>query len=301
MAEKIGNMLVTFSETADYHKSAEEVFFNTLLTIRDYGFGAVKDFSDSFKRYKGDYVRHRETLQPLNGLAHILIGGLGILATPFMFIWESGKSIIKPTVDIVNPLGRFAFALVSILIKNSMLAALRIVESCAAILRGLTQIAATPLTWFLKKPLRSLITAFRGEQKIEENKGIRRLVAEIQDGKYYNHSTYYRIHEKYSKQRKQGQDSDIDYEDLHYNELMSFESHLNKIYPNNSVAQIKEAYEHRVSKSTKSDSDLRLIENYESFANAKNAYRGLFDKPACLKCVTANTNAQRQANISLRT
>jgi hypothetical protein len=65
-------------------------------------------------------------------------------------------------------------------IKSSLMASMVVIGfsflGIPLLIRGLTQIVTTPLTWFLKIPFRFILTALIGHQKIENDRGINRLL-----------------------------------------------------------------------------------------------------------------------------
>jgi hypothetical protein len=101
-----------------------------------------KDYMDTFKPFKSSYYIKRDLLQPIHGLINI---------------YNGFKNIGNGIVDL----------------KGSSIAL-----GIAEIFRGLTQIATTPLTWFLRLPCRGIITLFTGFQKAEDGAGIQRAVSQ---------------------------------------------------------------------------------------------------------------------------
>ncbi len=95
-----------------------------------------KDCIDTFKPFKSSYYIKRDLLQPIHGSINIYKGFTNI-----------GTGIVD--------------------LKSSSIAI-----GIAEILRGLTQIAITPLTWFLRFPCRGIITLLTGFQKAEDGAGI---------------------------------------------------------------------------------------------------------------------------------
>jgi hypothetical protein len=126
-----------------------------------------KDAVDTFKSYKSNFYIKRDALQPIHGLGNVLSGALNILVSPLVFV---GNTV------------RYAFSSGSggAFLNNMALNCVRsfswIMEGATSLLRGLTQIAFSPLTYLIKMPLRYLITCKKGSPKIEDNKGIQRLV-----------------------------------------------------------------------------------------------------------------------------
>lgn len=123
-----------------------------------------KDFRDTFSAYKGLYQQQNDLKQPLRGLGNIfksigIIGGtliffvLNLIRLAFRFMNKDDSSEER-----VNLARTGAW----------------LIEGASTMIRGLTQVATTPLTYLIKIPLRILITKIKGEQKIEENNGIHR-------------------------------------------------------------------------------------------------------------------------------
>jgi hypothetical protein len=118
-----------------------------------------KDMIDTFKPYKGYYQSNRDFLLPVRGLANI-VGSILVLA--IMLVTFAGTLLA------------FMVKACFLNIDTNHLKYLGIVtgataETISRILKGITQVAFTPLCWFIKMPLRGLITAITGVPKIEEN------------------------------------------------------------------------------------------------------------------------------------
>ncbi|MCX7116185.1 MAG: hypothetical protein NTW08_09825 [Gammaproteobacteria bacterium] len=115
----------------------------------------MKDIKDTFKPYKTNSQLWRDLFkQPFYGLGNTIRGVVGLVLSPFIFL---AAIISIPFVKDKTHLFKFA--------------GLTFAASAFAIFRGITQIAATPLTW-LRIPLRALITYFKGRPNIEDNKGL---------------------------------------------------------------------------------------------------------------------------------
>lgn len=137
---------------------------------------AVKDGVDTFKFYKGPYQFKRDLLQPINGLGNIF-KGLAILVffipctiiVPICFLLREHDDSTKCLSDTFY--GRVLQSAVIILLSWP-------VDAISSIVRGITQIAFTPLTYLVKIPLRMLITYYAKPEDlvIEKNKGIVRLL-----------------------------------------------------------------------------------------------------------------------------
>ena len=109
----------------------------------------VKDVIDTFKPYKSSFYVQRDLWAPVdsltfvfNGLKNKIAYGIGELAR-----------------------GRFSAGFG------------HIAHGGTEILRGLTRFVATPFIWFLRMPLRGLITFFTGFQKAEDGNGIQREIS----------------------------------------------------------------------------------------------------------------------------
>lgn len=176
---------------------------------------AAKDYLDTFKPYKASYAQSRDYLQPFTGLVNLAHGLLSLLMTPLML----AADLITFLLCIVSGNGfenRFEpfftfFAAIPMLVMTLALTAFRLAESMALMIRGISQLLTSPLSWFVKIPLRSLITDILGAPKIEENEGMRKLLNELQDnpGPEVDINTYVEIHRKFRKQRERGQATDL--------------------------------------------------------------------------------------------
>lgn len=146
-----------------------------------------KLFFDFFKPYKGDYQFVQDFKQPFVGIVNVS-SGLAKLFTGFF------------TLDIY----RFGDGLVSLL-------------------RGVIELASTPLAWFIKPIMRFSITIFTGLPKVEENQGMIDLVAHgeelliDQEDDDFSFNKMQKIlgicndlHRKFSKQVMREQETDID-------------------------------------------------------------------------------------------
>jgi hypothetical protein len=143
------------------------------------------DFSNTFKPYPKDngnviYLefdlifdnaygteKQLEWWQPWIGIKHLVGGLAGLIATPFMLL-----------NDLIQDLFR-SKSLPHLLYNGLLSVALvipRLLNSAAHVVKGLTQIVATPLTWLVKKPLRSLLSGARNlldsHRKIEKSPSI---------------------------------------------------------------------------------------------------------------------------------
>lgn len=163
---------------------------------------AGKDFADTFKPYECWDDFFQDLKQPLYGIANFLMGvatfifcGLALplaligcllsMMTAGIFLLEGKSTLARETME---GCGLVLGGCVSWLM-----------ESLALINRGITQIAATPLTYFLKMPLRGLLYAFSDSPYAEDKPESQRLALlghELLDNPTdKNLSTAYRIKE----------------------------------------------------------------------------------------------------------
>ncbi len=142
---------------------------------------AFKDLKNTFKPYKGWYQSNDDFIQPFNGVGHLFLSAIGATLTvlalafsPFALLTAGGylaynfffsknqkESNQKLADHVLNYLevGLYRWPMIAV--------------SCA--LRGITQIASTPLTWLFKMPLRALITWFKGRPALEDSESVQRL------------------------------------------------------------------------------------------------------------------------------
>lgn len=146
-----------------------------------------KIFTDIIKPYKSNTHMIRELLQPIIGLRNICIGAynfyMGSFPTNRQKVFEGGLNLI----------------------------------------RGIIEIITTPLTWFIKFPIRLLNTYVNGSPKIEANVGIKTLAklglskidknSKMENVHEHKYSDLFMIcndiHRKYKKSLKIEQDSSI--------------------------------------------------------------------------------------------
>ncbi|ARG98679.1 hypothetical protein [Legionella micdadei] len=147
----------------------------------------AKLFVDFFKPYKGDYQLVQDFKQPFVGIVNGSSGVIKLLAGLFTF-------------DIY----RFA-------------------DGLASLIRGVIELATTPLVWFIKPIIRFGITIFTGLPKVEENQGMVDLVTlgeellvdqEDDDFSFVKMQQVLGVcndlHRKFSKQVMRAQETDID-------------------------------------------------------------------------------------------
>ena len=160
---------------------------------------AVKDARDTVKPYKTNRQVSRDAVQFFNGIYHAATGLMMLLIVPIMFVFSFVDAISKPRT------------LLPSLFKALVLTPF---EATILLVRGASQIVTAPLT-LLRMPLRALITYFSGVPKIENNAGIKALVADakkMQDAHMNSNSCAlinYMIRKKCVKAYNNGQTSAI--------------------------------------------------------------------------------------------
>jgi hypothetical protein len=146
-----------------------------------------KDLVDTFKPYKGFYQSTSDFLQPAKGLKNIVGGLMGLafcfaLMIPLILIAELFFVLLTfVTVLFTGGTSRHQRDMLFLTLASLGISASWIAESAITILRGVTQIAAAPLTWFIKMPLRGIITLFTGVPDVEDSKVINRLARKGQN------------------------------------------------------------------------------------------------------------------------
>ncbi len=128
----------------------------------------LKDVVDTFKPYRSVWFVKRDARQPIDGLENILKGIFELIVSPLLFL-------LCPIY--------YAFRAESLKDYGAKVGTLWLqslswfIHGVLSVLRGATQIAATPLTWLIKIPLRGLNTLIRSllEESfaVENNPGVR--------------------------------------------------------------------------------------------------------------------------------
>lgn len=144
----------------DDFKNIMLYFLGPFLVFKDIG----KDIADTFRPYKGLYQIYRDGMQPIRGLINILKGIASIIFPAIVFtsallpcLFISGIVMIK---IVFSPWKSGVHELKEVL--HVMLTPLSwIADGITTVIRGATQIAATPLTW-IKMLLRGILTAVNG-------------------------------------------------------------------------------------------------------------------------------------------
>lgn len=115
--------------------------FNPLITT-------VTDFFDTFTPYPNRDSFLKDLIQPLRGLGNIIRGIFNFVISPVIFI-----------INVLIDLYKFIFAnksqsLVNNLRTDFALAAGGLADGFSSAIRGIVQILATPLTYFIRLPIR---------------------------------------------------------------------------------------------------------------------------------------------------
>ena len=195
------------------HNALGQQIWGGLKPIED----MEKDVVNTFKPYKTAYHARQDLLQPIRGLGNIVKGVINCTIAPVVFLVSTIKYVLECA---------FSSASRDKLADNMKLNFARtfswLLEGVFSVVRGSTQIAATPLTW-LKMPLRGVLTAILGSPKIEEATGVQRHVAIVNeavktatgsnycDGYAHASSDYAcrELHRKFQRAVSRGQKTDI--------------------------------------------------------------------------------------------
>lgn len=172
-----------------------------LQPIADMG----KDFIDTFKPYKAGYHVKRDFLQPLRGVGNIAKGVANLICVSPLFLGNTVRYAF-----ISGSVANFA----SNMRLNFERTASWLLDGVSSLIRGVTQVVATPLTWLIKMPLRGLITAIKGAPQITQNHGMQCLVADgknaVQEGEVIHlDCVRHELHRKFKKAINRGQKTNI--------------------------------------------------------------------------------------------
>jgi len=135
-------------------KDLRQQFLGGFQPLVDMG----RDFVKTFKPYKSDNHVLEDLAQPFRGVGNFLKGITTLVLVPLVFLIRLFPALYR---------GKN--------IKNSVEALSWLVSGVSNVVRGLTQIVATPLL-LLKVALRLVLTEKKGRPKLEDSKGIKRLV-----------------------------------------------------------------------------------------------------------------------------
>ncbi len=156
----------------------------------------AKDVMDTFKPYKGWYQFRRELMQPLRGAGNLVIAAITLIGAPLVFIASTMVYIFKPSTFLKN------------MRKNFINTTAWLLDAITTGIRGGSQIVTTPLL-VPRMGLRGILTLFH-QPKIEENKGIHRLVEKANASKENMYHITLAIHIKFINAHRKGQVTSID-------------------------------------------------------------------------------------------
>lgn len=175
-----------------------------------------KDFVDTFKPYKSKRYILRDFLQPLYGLENIARGIGCLIVAPLFFLVGNVATLLYilgiPLWGRRN-LGRaFRGALNTSLLVYIMPIAW-ILDGGLRVFRGITQIVATPLSWF-KVISREIITRANGAPEFKDSERVKQL---LKDYDSFSPEEYLarkaieaEVNRKFYRAKRMGQSIDID-------------------------------------------------------------------------------------------
>jgi hypothetical protein len=133
-----------------------------------------KDFADTFKPYRSNWYAKRDAGQPIHAIINLFKGVSYVLASVFLCIFAPFYYIPQKN--------RPGFSYLQTLGVGYVYAFSWFIDGILSIVRGVTQIATTPLTWFIKMPLRAFIYLVTNSDNllIENRPGIRKLLDQAQ-------------------------------------------------------------------------------------------------------------------------
>lgn len=254
---------------------------DALTSIKDQ---ILKDCYDTLKPYEADYARKRDLTLPFRGIYNVIIGCFDLYMSMVFVFSEQLMNVFALFFKIhshfnygksfLESLSNFIPAVLS----SCAVFGVRIAQSLTTLIQGLTQIAATPLSWFIKLPLRSLITLFTGSPKIEENDGIRKNINSLFNEYPIEMDTYLEIHRKFTQQCQRGQATDIINEGYTFAQLETTRSKLGQEYKHVTNHDINEDYTRALSiPADIRDGEMRkLVNRYPNYQQAMFNYRRLF-------------------------
>lgn len=161
--------------TDNFLNSENYKYLGGLQPIFDIG----EDFLDTFKRYSSHdadwraletkWQVLRELFQPIHGILNIAKGIAHLIIVPILFIYNTYRYADMARGDEYSPFCWRSFN------ENMFLNLKRsgswILDGISSLIRGVSQIIATPLTWFVKIPLRGILTlVYAASNKLRSNK-----------------------------------------------------------------------------------------------------------------------------------
>ncbi len=137
------------------------------------GWSMSNDLKTSFMPYPratldkqdNEWQKEKDWMQPWYGISNVLQAATGIAASPFLILRDLYKNLCTAE--------SFIDAMKSLVLGVTVLPVLRLLTSAAYLIRGVTQLATTPLTWAIKIPFRYALTAIRDfsvERKLIERR-----------------------------------------------------------------------------------------------------------------------------------
>lgn len=165
----------------------------------------ANDIQYTFKPYKSSREVLMDITQPIRGFGNILRSLINLVATPLFFLFNTVRYAF-----ISGSLSNFSANMKLNLGRSTSW----FIDGLSSMVRGSTQVVATPLTWALRIPLRGIITAIKGTPDISENEEIQHLVdlgsqAITDNDGYTMDCIKHRLHEEYQKSASRGQHSKI--------------------------------------------------------------------------------------------
>lgn len=189
-----------------------------------------KDFVDTFRPYKSGLYIALDFVQVVKGLGNLAKGLLNLILAPLYLVYSFGRNVVDMVKFLISPpknegarspvtpyrprmeaFPRFIY----FTIRDAVLTASWMMEGIGSIIRGVTQIAATPLTW-MRIPFRMALTGVRlliwGKPKIEENAGIKKrvILGSLLREQNDHVPLVYDMHRKYGKSLRRFQHTSVD-------------------------------------------------------------------------------------------
>jgi hypothetical protein len=172
-----------------------------------------KDLVDTFKPYRSNWYAKRDAKQPLYGTYNFFKGIVYIFASLLLLI-------IFPIYCLSEKTRPKGYGYFSTLGGSYVFALSWFIDGILSIVRGATKIATTPLTWFIKMPLRGIMSVFTDEKDllIKNKPSIQALVTEAKkvhagkpflEGEIKRTELINEIHRKYQKGTDPGWDSGL--------------------------------------------------------------------------------------------
>lgn len=128
----------------------------------------VKPFND-----KNDLLK--EILQPYRGIKNILRGITNLVLAPLLFLFDF---IAYPTRSLFT----WSFEGLGRNLNHSLMCLVTwSADGLLSLARGVVQLATTPLNWFLRLPLRGILTGIQGAPDIIENDQVGPLIHEVEE------------------------------------------------------------------------------------------------------------------------